>query len=179
MGLFPQCKVYRFIDNLTEDQIENEARKLLSAFFETMGVRTVQHFSGSYSVNDAVDKFPLLLTRPNQAKLKKSAPEFPSRETYRRASEDEKYPQRTRDFFAQMAEGKTTMRIDGSGISTGLSFHIDKNENEYKSPWDLYLHRSPLPLLEMEICHGYKFKPTQGWNDAMLNNSAAHVVWID
>ena len=62
---------------------------------------------------------------------------------------------------------------DASG---GISFGMDGEPNSPKRGWSLWLHRGPLPLLEIELSDRNGFKPPPGWQECLLSGGATHVL---
>lgn len=63
-------------------------------------------------------------------------------------------------------------------LSSGIVFGMDKEPNSPRTAWELWLHRGPLPLLELCISDGIGFKPPRGWAQPLLSDGAAHVLWV-
>lgn len=62
------------------------------------------------------------------------------------------------------------------GVSGGVSFGLDEEADSPKSGWRLWLHRGPLPLLEIELPDRTGFKPPPEWRKSLISSGAAHVI---
>ncbi|MGA2603559.1 MAG: hypothetical protein ABSG14_04965 [Verrucomicrobiia bacterium] len=178
MGLLPQCTIHKFLDDPTGAGLEGEIRMFLGAFFEATRARTAQRFAGAYLISEATARFPRWLIRPEEIPEDERMVGI-DRDLYARAANDERYSKATREYFAHLAQGHSSLAIGAGTVSGGMSFGLDKESNR-RSWWDLNLYRGPLPILELLSYHGYDFKPLGGWERSLFaNGEAVHVLWMD
>src|SRR5262249_5593531 len=61
-------------------------------------------------------------------------------------------------------------------VSRGISFGIDVEPVSPDTSWHIFLHRGPLPQLEIELSNAPGFHPPDGWREALIKSQCAHVV---
>jgi hypothetical protein len=166
MGLFSQRPASRFLDDASKSSIEEATRILLSNFFDVMRAQTVHLQSG---VSPLIEAHLKTTTGTSLPELSNAGDRVPG------PLKIEVLP--TADAISQCCL-RMTQAPQPSGISTGITFGLDKEPNGPSTTWGLWLHRGPLPLLELYISDGTGFKPPRGWAEGLISNEAAHVVWI-
>ncbi len=132
MGLFPLCRVVRFVDSLSIDTIEAASRRLLEGLFESLSVHTVRLSPRLRSVT----------LEPAEAIGVCS----------RRMAELKPLPKGSR----------------------GISFALEQN-GKSRSDWDLFLHRDPLPLLDLGTLVDGGFEPAPGWGAGLIEKETGDV----
>ena len=60
--------------------------------------------------------------------------------------------------------------------SRGISFALDGDANT-KSDWDLFLHRGPLPMLDLTTLTDSGFHPRPDWGASLIERGTADVFW--
>src|ERR1041385_8807143 len=152
MSLFVQCKAARFFDEFTTESVESETRMLLRGFFEAVNATRVRSGDTHYSIQEAAEHFATTLARdPVSA---------------------------SREIPAAGLPNDRSVLSGGGRVSSGIPFGIDDHKNP-RSRWNLFLHRTVVPLLELWTFHGYGFNRGHDWANRLVANETAHVIWLD
>jgi len=132
LGLFPLCRIVKFVDSLSPSRIEAASRPLLEGFLGSLNVRSVR-------------------LSPRTQSMTLDTPEAIG------------------ECSRRMAELKPA-----PNASRGISFGLDGDANT-KSDWDLFLHRGPLPILDLTTLTDSGFRPNSGWGTRLIENETADV----
>lgn len=166
MGLFSQHPAARFLSDTSRDSVEEGTSALLSGFFDVMDVRAVHLQLG---VSPLIEAHVKAATGMSLAELLQADGREPD-------------PFSTKVFPRGEAVGQCCRRMLQTpqlpSISAGIAFGLDQEPDSPRTTWGLWLHRGPLPVLELCISDGTGFKPPGGWAESLISTEAAHVVWM-
>lgn len=154
MALFPQYVVCKFIAGLSEKEVGDETQKILAAFFGSIAAQEIQRGGDSYSVENAIENIAEKI-----AKQEPPSGALP-------------------EFVAQVAMQSKMTAMPKDSLSYSVSF-VAEDALQTKSQWELFLHRGPLPMLELRTYHGRCPKLRKGWIESLVNCGVAHFIWVD
>ena len=132
LGLFPLCRIVKFVDGLSASKTEAASRPLLDGFLASLAVKSVR-------------------LSPRTQSLTLDSGEAIG-ECSRRMAELQPVP----------------------NASRGISFGLDGGA-KIKSDWDLFLHRGPLPILDLSTMSDSGFHPDPDWGAGLIESGIADV----
>ena len=153
MALFPQCVIGKFLNTSSETEVEEEARKLLPAFFESCNAENIECFGEIYSANDAVRNLSARLA-------------------------SQKAPTSVAEMINHVSENRGAVVFQKGNASMGVTFNVCNGRNA-KSRWMLCSSCGPIPMLELRVNHGRDFNPQRQWGEEFFNRGVADLVWLD
>lgn len=162
MAIFSHAPVSRYVDGISALLIKADARIIVSGFLQMIGARTVHFASGPSAI--LVDLVEKETGRPFFRDASPEARENMQREVL------------SAEAAATVCAAKLWEFPQLPNISGGVSFGINEPPRGPKNTWRLVLHRGPLPLLSVEISDVSGFKPTEGWEQVLIDGQSAHVV---
>lgn len=165
MGLLAITPAYRFIDSLSEKEIQSQAETLLAGFFRAVEARQIYLTCGASRVLvDLVEK--------------ETGVPFDDNAGVER--EDSTLLTKEGALDVEAAIRECAFRLSNfprmHGVSGGVTFGVDHPANSPKHSWQLYLHRGPFLLLSLSLSDALSFHPTQHWTELLLEAKSAHVV---
>ena len=190
--LFGLSPAYKFLDNISYPCVEESSRALLGAFWRATGAKTIHLFkpeSAGLADGSWSDPSGTRFTRM-PAGLRALALRTPQARTARRSEGDT--PERStgapilpkldiEEFDSESALCECSLRMvqtaRSPGVSGGIAFGMNEAPLGPSRRWELYLHRGPLPLLELRIAEASGFRPPGNWPEKLLAGSAADVIY--
>jgi hypothetical protein len=150
MGLFPQCVITKFLDASSENEMNEEAFQLLSAFFESTTAQEVECSGDRCSTIEAARRLSGQIA-PNPSS-------DPILELMKQLVENH-----DRGFFQK-------------GI--GGTFSVCHGKDS-KSRWRFLLNRKQIPFFYLYTNHGEGFHTQKQWAEVFFGRGVSHVVWLD
>ena len=163
MGLISISPVRRFLDAASADYVQDGVRVLLSSFLEAMHTQTVYVQSG---LSPRIRGIAEAAGVPLPAAVGETDPHGGS------PTIDELPVEVSIDACAYRMADLPKL----PGISGGVSFGLDRPPVSPATSWKLWLHRGPLPLIELELSDRDGFRPSSDWQESVLGRNAAHVL---
>lgn len=164
MGLVSICPARRFLDDMGIEDVRIAARVLVSAFFHAMQTKSVYLKSGISprikALAEAASGIPVL-SFGDEGETRIGGP---------------KWSVVPVEVAVEQCSVRMTQLQELPAASGGISFGLDREPNSPRTGWSLWLHRGPLPLLEIELSDLSGFKPAPGWMGSLLASGAAHVL---
>jgi hypothetical protein len=164
MGLPGICPVRAFLETEEAVFVESQAQTLLSAFFDAMHAKTVHMSLGL----DPEIKALLEHKAGNRLDVSRGYLDVLTMPV--------KYEVVPADLAARHGAIRMAELARPLGISTGISFGLDRAPLSPKTSWELILHRGPLPLLELGISDQAGFMPPPGWLETLRRSGAVEIL---
>jgi len=190
--LFSISPARKFLDDIAYPCVEESSRRLLRAFWDVMGAKTVHLFKQESAGLEDGSWFDLsgtsstrmpaglraLLSRVaegsgmgherDRSEQVAGVPAVPKLEIEALELEE----------AAQECSLRMVRTTRSPGISAGVAFGINEAPLGPRSRWELYLHRGPLPVLELRLCDRLGFRPPQKWRERLLAGEACDVLCV-
>lgn len=174
MGLFPISVAKRFLDTAATEDIYASAKTLLSGLFCAMQAKTIYFKYGMH---------PKMRELMAQGLYHAGMRRLGGGETalYQSGDDDESLSGESRVVCESIEDAAETCATrlaklpEIPRVTRGISFGIDVEATNPGTTWHIFLHRGPLPMLDVEILSAPDFHFSDGWQDALLKSRCAHV----
>lgn len=186
--LFGLAPAHKFLPNIAYPSVQESADALLRTFWAIVGAETIHLFkqestglddgswfdaSGTPSTRMPAGHRALLARVIHGGSVGRQPDTTPGVPIAPRLE--------TEDFDVKTAARECSLRMVQSarsaGVSGGITFGMDEVPLRPSSRWQLYLHRGPLPVLQLRIADASGFRPPSGWGEKLLANGAADVAY--
>ena len=173
MGLFPTSAAKRFLDTATTEDIYASSKVLLSGLFQAMQARTIYFRYGMHPTMRELMKQGL-----HHAGMRRfgGGGVLSSGDDEESTSGDERVATESIDVAVETCARRLAKLAEIPHISRGISFGIDTEPASPATTWHIFLHRGPLPQLDVELASAKSFHQFDGWRDNFIKTHCAHIA---